>query len=47
MFCNSSSQDQRQRQPVISYDWKSNILQFPGITTNRKNGNLSRTEHTH
>ena len=30
-----------------SYDWKSNILWFPGMTTNRKNGEFPRTEHTH
>ena len=30
-----------------SYDWKSNMLQFPGMTTNRKNGGLPRTEHTY
>ena len=30
-----------------SYYWKSNILWFSGMTANRKNGDMPRTEDTY
>ena len=48
--CHSSSLDTESETAYDNYknyDSKLNILCFPGITTNRKNVNLLRTEQTH
>ena len=48
--CHASSLDSETEAAYDNYkryDWKSSILWFPGMTTNRQNGSLPRTEYSH